>query len=67
MGVGRWRRLLLVHSFNQPLWRYGRRGFGGGGNKIVGKEESPLPLGASLKSVLMQMLGFAECLKNVKV
>lgn len=43
MGDGRWRGLLSVYSFNQPLWRYGRRGLGGGGaDGIVGEEGSPL-------------------------
>lgn len=44
MGDGRWRGLLSVYSFNQPLWRYGRRGLGGGGGGggIVGEEGRPL-------------------------
>lgn len=35
--------LLSVYSFNLPLWRYERRGLGGGGGDgIVGDEGSPL-------------------------
>lgn len=43
MGDGRWRWLLSVYSLNQPLWRYGRRGLGGGGaDGKIGEEGSPL-------------------------
>lgn len=41
MGDGRWKGLLSVYSFNQPLWRYGRRSLVGGSG-IVGEKGSPL-------------------------
>lgn len=55
--------MLSVYSFNQPLWRYGRRGLGGGGT--VGEDRRCLIqsfIGLSLYDFLCVFIPLTPCL-----